>query len=238
MLFKILKVFGLDVPAQIEAAKSSLERRVERATGQIKQVAEEAAVVAALSALAIVTFAMAVAVGLIALYRWTADTYGEYVGFGVVDGILVVAAALLIAAVAIRAGSLRSVGMKLRPAGGTAAVLSVAGPTPIAEAARTEPYCPEYTWTPPTTAAYPVASGRDLVESLAYILGKYVKFPTIGNPVLDEVIGNLHVAAKGSTDEAIDRAANVIRHGDRSNIVLVLTGTAFLAWLLTHNSRQ
>jgi hypothetical protein len=41
MLFKILKVFGLDVPAKIEAAKSSLELRVERATDRIKEVAEE-----------------------------------------------------------------------------------------------------------------------------------------------------------------------------------------------------
>jgi ElaB/YqjD/DUF883 family membrane-anchored ribosome-binding protein len=39
MLFKILKVFGLDVPAKIEAAKSSLELRVERATDRIKEVA-------------------------------------------------------------------------------------------------------------------------------------------------------------------------------------------------------
>jgi hypothetical protein len=56
MLFKILKVFGLDVPAKIEAAKSSLELRVERATDRIKEVAEEAVVIAVLSALAIVTF--------------------------------------------------------------------------------------------------------------------------------------------------------------------------------------
>ena len=28
MLFKILKLFGLDIPAKIEAAKAELERRV------------------------------------------------------------------------------------------------------------------------------------------------------------------------------------------------------------------
>jgi DNA-binding MurR/RpiR family transcriptional regulator len=65
-----------------------------------------------------------------------------------------------------------------------------------------------------------------------------VKFPTIGNPVIDELIDKLRVTARGSTDEAIDRAADVIRHGNRTNLVVVLTGTAFLAWLLTHNSRQ
>jgi hypothetical protein len=78
MLFKILKLFGLDVPAKLEAAKASLELRVERTTDQIRQVAQEAAVIAVPSALAIVTFAMAVCVGLFALYRWTADAYGDY----------------------------------------------------------------------------------------------------------------------------------------------------------------
>jgi hypothetical protein len=237
MLFKILKVFGLDVPAKIEAAKSSLELRVERATDRIKEVAEEAVVIAVLSALAMVTFAMAVAVGLTALYLWTADLYGEYTGLGVVGGILVVAAALLIAAIMTKAGSLRSAGIKSHPVVGSAAV-DCAAPAMIADTARAEPYSRDSSWAPPTNAAYPVASGRDLVESLAFILRKYIKFPSIGNPVVDEAIGNLRIAAEGSAEEAIDRAANVIRHGDRPNIVLVLTGTAFLAWLFTHSSRQ
>ena len=237
MLFKILKVFGLDVPAKIEAARSSLELRVERATEQIKQVAEEAAVIAVLSALAMVTSAMAVAVGMIALYRWTADAYGEYAGLGVVGVILVVAAALLIAAATTKAGSLRVTA--------TQVALSVVLPLRIspppyhrATSVATERYSPDNALAPPISAAYSVASGRDLVESLAFMFGKYVKFPRVENPVVNEAIGTLRAAAEGSAEEAIDRAANVIRHGDRSNIVLVLTGTAFLAWLLTHSSRQ
>ena len=62
MLFKILKLFGLDIPAKIEAAKAELERRVEQATDHVKQVAQEAAVIAAFSAVASVTAAMAVGV--------------------------------------------------------------------------------------------------------------------------------------------------------------------------------
>jgi hypothetical protein len=69
MLFNILKLFGLDVPAKLEAAKTKLELRVERATGQIRQVAQEAAVIAVLSALATIICAAAFGVGLIALYR-------------------------------------------------------------------------------------------------------------------------------------------------------------------------
>lgn len=238
MLFKILKVFGLDVPAKIEAARSSLELRVERATEQIKQVAEEAAVIAVLSALAMVTSAMAVAVGMIALYRWTADAYGEYAGLGVVGVILVVAAALLIAAAATKVGSLRFTATHSRSVGGTAVADFAAALPPSDDAVATERYPPDNALAPPISAAYPVASGRDLVESLAFVFGKYVKFPRVETPVVNEAIGTLRAAAEGSAEEAIDRAANVIRHGDRSNIVLVLTGTAFLAWLLTHSSRE
>jgi hypothetical protein len=91
MLFKILKLFGLDVPAKIEAVKADLERRVEQATDHVKRVAQEAAIIAAFSAVASITAAMAVAGGIIALYRWTAEAYGAYAGLAVVGTILVVA---------------------------------------------------------------------------------------------------------------------------------------------------
>ena len=46
----------------------------------------------ALSACAAVLLAMAVGVGLYALYRLDADSYGVYAGLGVVGGVLVAAA--------------------------------------------------------------------------------------------------------------------------------------------------
>ena len=60
MLFNILKLFGLDIPAKIEAAKASFELRAEQVADHVKRVAGEAAVIAALSAIAAVTAAMAV----------------------------------------------------------------------------------------------------------------------------------------------------------------------------------
>jgi len=38
MLFKILKLFGLDVPAKIDAVKASLELRLNQTTHHVKQV--------------------------------------------------------------------------------------------------------------------------------------------------------------------------------------------------------
>jgi hypothetical protein len=232
ILFKILKLFGLDVPAKIEAAKAS----VEEATDRVKHVAMEVAVIAALSAIAAIMAAMAVGVGLFALYRWTADAYGAYAALGVVGAILVVAAVIFATAATIKSKSLAPNGIKLPRYG----VTSDPDVIRSASAVDAEPHSATYSWASPTaaTAGAPTASASDLVEPLAFFLSKVVKYPSIGNPVVDELIGNLRATAHGTADEAIGRAANVIRHGSRTNLVIVLTGVAFVGWLLTRHSRQ
>jgi hypothetical protein len=219
MLFKILRLFGLDVPAKIEAAKANLELRVERASERAKEVARASAVIAALAAFAMVAFGMASAVGLIALYRWTADAYGEYAGLGAVGGILLTATAVLASMAAIKVSALTKDRADHETAGEHGPEVNVPAPTTV-----------------PMAPTVPGASATDLVEPLAYFMSKTVKFPTFGNPAVDEMIGGLRGAARGSADEVIDRAADVIRHGDRLNLALVLTGTALVAWLFTRNS--
>jgi hypothetical protein len=68
MLFKILKLLGLDVPAKMAAAKSEIEQRVEEVVDYAKQATQTAAAIAGLSAAAGVLVAMAVGVGLYALW--------------------------------------------------------------------------------------------------------------------------------------------------------------------------
>jgi hypothetical protein len=235
MLLKILKLFGLDIPAKIDAAKASLELRVERATDQVKRVAQGAAVVAALSAFAAVTGVMAVGVGLIALYRGTADAYGPDAGLGVVGTILFMVTVILATAATIKGKSLVPDGIKLPPyTAATAGVAdrSVAMSASAAEAGATE----AHTRTAATPSA-PTTSASDL-EPLAFLLSKVVKYPSIGNPVVEELIRTLRATAHGTADEAIDRAADVIRYGDRTNLVVVLVGAAFGGWLLTKHARQ
>jgi hypothetical protein len=246
MLFKILKLVGLDIPAKIEALKASLELRVEQATDHVKEVAQAAAVILALSAFAALTGAMAFGVGLIALYRWTADAYGPYAGLGAVGGILVVATFALVAAAALKGKSLAPSGPRLsRHAAGTAGVTSDLGPIlgasdAAAGAGVAEAHSGAHP-APPSLAATqtaPAVSADDIVEPLAFILSKVVKYPTLGNPLADELIGNLRTTAREATGEAIERAADVIRHGDRANLVLILTSAALAGWLLSHHSRQ
>jgi hypothetical protein len=84
MLFKFLKLFGLDVPAQMEAAKASLDLRLEDAKDGFTRMAVQAAVIAALFAFAAIAGAMALGVALFALYQGTAEEAGVYAGLGAV----------------------------------------------------------------------------------------------------------------------------------------------------------
>jgi len=244
MLFRILKLLGLDIPAKIEAMEASLELRVEHATDHVKQVAQEAAVIAAFSAIAALTAVMAVGVGLIAVYRWTADAYGAYAGVGVVDAVLVVVTVIFATAATIKGKSLAGNRVELpRYAAGTPGVTR--GPDPVTGAAAvdstaTEPSFSRYSSIPPTVAtpAAPIATASELVEPLAFLLSKFMKYPSTGDPVVDGLIENLRATAHGTADEALAGAANVIRHGDRTNLVVVLAAAVFAGWLLTHHSRQ
>ena len=236
MLFKILKLFGLDVPATIEAVKASLELRVEQAMDHVGQVSREAAAIAALSAAAGMTAAMAGGIALIALYRWTAEAYGAYAGLGVVGAILIVLTVIFATAAAIKGKSLAADRTKRpRYTTGPADVISDADAI-----LGTEPASRAFSFVPPTAArpASPAASASDLAEPLAFLLSKVVTYPSIGNPLADEFIGSLRATARGTTDEALERAADVVRHGDRTNLLIVMGGAAFVGWLLSHHSRH
>jgi hypothetical protein len=216
MLFKILKLFGLDVPAKVAAAKSMIEQRVEEVTDHAKQVTQTAAVIAALSAVAGVLVAMAVGVGLFALYRAVAENYGVNAGLGVVAGILIAAALILILVARTKGQSLsnRHIFKPLRP------------PTPAASAPAPAVAAPllAHAPSPASFAGAPAVSAGDLIEPLAFLLGKYVKYPALGHPVLDELVGNLRNTARGTADDAVERAANLVRYGDKSQLLTCHAG--------------
>jgi hypothetical protein len=230
MLFKILKLFGLDVPAQIEAVKANLEHRLELATHHVSQVAQRAAIVAALATFALIAGLMAVAVGLIALYVGVANQYGVYAGLGAVGGLLVVASAMLIAVAIVEGKSIMPERIE-QP--------DTAAPATNAVADATDPWAnPAAMPVMPAPPVAPVNSAADLVEPLALFLSRFVKYPTLDNPVMDELIGNLRGSAQGTVHDAIDRATNVVRTGDRTNLMLVLSGAGFIGWLLARQARQ
>jgi len=223
MLFKILKLFGLDVPAKVAAAKSVIEQRAEEVAEYAGHTMQTAAVIAALSAFAGVLGAMAVGVGLYALYRLDADSYGVYAGLGVVGGVLVAATLILFLIARAKGQSLsnRRIFKPLSPfptpASSPAPSVAATGPASVLSHAPGE--------------AGPEPA-QDLLEPLAFLLAKYIKYPALGHPVLDGLVGDLQATARGAADEAVERAANLVRHGDRNQLLVLLGGAAFVGWLL------
>ena len=227
MLFKVLKLFGLDVPAKVAAAKAAIEQHAEEVAQYAGQAMQTAAVIGALSAFAGVLAAMAVGVGLYALYRVDADTYGVYAGLGVVGSVLVAAALILFFIARAKGQSLsrRRIFKPLSPLptapSSSAPVVAVARPAPdnshAPGEARPEP-------------------ARNLLEPLALLLPKYIKYPALRYPVLDELVENLGVAARGTADEAVERAANLVRYGNRTQLLALLGSAAFVGWLLARQN--
>jgi hypothetical protein len=230
MLFKILKLFGLDARAEIAAVKNQIDQRVEDIADRAKHVAISSALIIALSTFAGLFLTMAIGVGLIALYHTEAETYGVDLALGIVAAVLVVATLILIIAAWLlgrslsrkRSPELRDRAPQLRDDVTTPAVVPAAPLVGV-----------------PVPAAFesePVDSTGDFMEPLAFLLAKYVKFPALGHPVLDEVIGNLRVTSRGTAEEAVERAANLVRYGDRGQLYILLGGAVVTGWLLARQS--
>jgi hypothetical protein len=54
--------------------------------------------------------------------------------------------------------------------------------------------------------------------------------------MLDEVVGNLRVTSRGTAEEAVEGAANLVRYGDRAQLFILLGGAAVAGWLLARQS--
>jgi hypothetical protein len=219
MLFKILKLFGLDVPAKVDAAKALIEQRAAEVADRAKHAALSAALIIALSTFAALFLTMAIGVGLIGLYHAEEAALGIESALAIVATVLL-AGALILLMVALMLG--KSLYGKHAPTlPDDVATHAVAPVTPPARA--------------PSRAmleSEPAVSPGDLIEPLAFLLAKYVKFPVLGHPVLNEIVEKLRVTARGSTEEAVERAADIVRYGDRGQLFMLLGGAAVAGWLL------
>jgi hypothetical protein len=217
MLFKLLKLFGLDVRAEIAAVKGEITRRVEDVTDRARQIALGAAIIAGLAMFAGLLFVTAIGVGLFALYRATEAAYGTDVALGILAAVLVGAMLILLGIAAMVARSLKSAPSSTPSAVGA----DVPGAIPRA------PPQPEPR---PEAVAAPLMSSGDLVEPLTLVLGLFAKDSKLGHPVLDEFVTGLPNG--GKPDEAVAQALDVIRNGDRTQLAIILGAAVAAGWLL------
>jgi hypothetical protein len=222
MLFKILKLIGLDVPANVDAAKALIEHRAAEMAHRAKHAALSAALIIATSTFAGLFFTMAIGVGLIALYCTEEAAYGVDVALAIVATVLV-AAALILLMVALMLGN--SLSSKRAPElRDDVARSAVAPAAPLARVPS-----------PAVLESEPAASAGDLIEPLAFLLAKYVKFPVLRHPVLKKIVETLRMTAR-TTEEAVERADNVVRYGDRGQLFVLLGGAAVAGWVLARQS--
>jgi hypothetical protein len=239
MLFNILKLFGLDVPARIAEVRTEIEQRVELAKDHVKQAAQTAGLLAAMFVLAGLAALSALGVGLIAFYHWVSLNYGQFYGFAAVGGVLILLAVILFASAVLKAKSWStesatraeekrlklSADLAQAQAEGVAASAAAAGAW---DGPALRPILPATPSLAPTSAS-------DLVESLTLILSKMVKFPTTGNPPLDELLVHLRGSARGVADEAVEGVVHAVRYGERPKLVAALGGAIFIGWLFARH---
>jgi hypothetical protein len=204
MFFKLLRLAGIDVNAKIAELKADLTHTA-RTTGLVAGLFLGAAILAL----------MVLIVALIALYRWGELHHGVFVGLALVSGVLIMLAAILVV-----------VGLTMAKQGGKTASVTPHPPRPTADATRSAEGFVSYQSSP--------AKAEDLVEPLFALLAGYLRWPQTGHLMIDGLVHQAGSQARGTADEAVARAAELLRNGDRTTMLSVLGAAALFGWLIGH----
>jgi uncharacterized membrane protein len=236
MLFKIVKLFGFDIPARMAEIRIDLEEHVDLAKDSVQRAAQTAAVLAALVFLARLAALSAFAVGLVALYSCVSNSYGQFYGFAAIGAVLLLIAIIMLVAAMAKAKSWpeesarRVAAKKLKPA--QAHLERVAAAAAALEAPAIRPL-------PPSLASSGTTAAGDLTEPLAWAPSSTIKLPTMGNPALEQLFGRLRDCARGAADETVEGLVRAVRDGDRPQLLAAL-GAAMLVGLFLgrHGQRK
>jgi hypothetical protein len=229
MFFRLLKLAGLDVKATIAEVKADLFRRIELASQQATRKARTLALVAGLFLFAGILALLLLIVGLVALYKWGELQHGPFIGLALDAGALaILAGASALAALWIA-----------RPTESAASTDATASPARLTYRAAEQPTratnaerlaAPMYQ-TPRTKA-------EDLIEPLFVLLDRYLRWPVTGRPAIDRVLNELGARAQPTTNEAVERAAELVRRGDRATMLGVLGAATLCGWLLVRTGNH
>jgi hypothetical protein len=229
MLFKVLKLAGIDVNTKLAELKADHEVKAQQVSEHASYKARNFALIAGLFLCASIFALFAIIVGLIALYHWTELRYGPNTGLALVAGTLLVLAALC-AGVALAYANSRSDDLTLRrialswpPRRAQSIPLSsVTGASARVDSA--------------SLYQAPPFKGEDLVEPLLVLLGPYLRFPATGHPAIDNMLGQMGTKAEGTTNEAVGRAADLVRNGNRTTMLSVLGAATLFGWFIARGA--
>jgi CDP-diglyceride synthetase len=96
MLFRLLKLAGIDVNAKIAELKADLSVKIGQTSEELTRKARIIGLAAGLFLSAALLALMVLVVALIAIYKWGELNYGAFVGLALVAGVLIVLAIVLV----------------------------------------------------------------------------------------------------------------------------------------------
>jgi hypothetical protein len=230
MLRSILHITGLE--QKLEAVRDRIEGEAQSLMQHGKAVAIQMAIASALAAAAAILGLMALVAGLITLFFWLEPQVGSIAAMGIIAGCLLMIGIILAVCAAM-------IGRKETPRIAPAAA-SPAPTADIAAARMTEekldltgraPLGRDYLGLGEFQPARPVTAEE--VESLFAVAGQFTRLPHTGIESVDNMLRGLAPKAEEATREAVARAANLVRYGDRSTVLAILGTALAIGWAMT-----
>jgi hypothetical protein len=230
MLRSILHITGLE--QKLEAARDRIEGEAQSLMQQGKAIAIQMAIASALGAGAAVLGLMALVAGLITLFFWLEPQVGSIAAMGIIAGCLL-AVGVILAVCAMMIG--RKETPRIPPATAkpvaTADIAAARMTGEKLELAGHDPRGRDYLGLGGFQPAGPVTAEQ--VESLFAVAGQFTRLPHTGIEAVDNMLRGLAPKAEEATREAVARAANLVRHGDRSTVLAVLGTALAIGWAMT-----
>jgi hypothetical protein len=230
MLRSILHITGLE--QKLEAVRDRIEGEAQSLMQQGKAVAIQMAIASALAVGAAILGLMALVAGLIALFFWLEPQVGSIAAMGLIaGGLLVIGVILAVSAAMIGRKETPRVPAVVANPVATADIAAARVAEAKLDLAGHDPLGRDYIGLADSQPARPVTAEE--VESLFAVAGQFTRLPHTGVESVDNMLRALAPKAEEATREAVARAANLVRYGDRSTVLAILGTALAIGWAMT-----
>jgi len=230
MLRSILHITGLE--QKLEAVRDRIEGEAQSLMQHGKAVAIQMAIASALAAGAAILGLMALVAGLITLFFWLEPQVGSIAAMGIIAGCLLAIGIILAVCAAMigRKETPRIAPAAARPAP-TADIAAARMTDEKLDLAGRAPPGRDYLGAGEFQPARPVTAEE--VESLFAVARQFTRLPHTGIESVDNMLRGIAPKAEEATREAVARAANLVRYGDRSTVLAILGTALAIGWAMT-----
>jgi hypothetical protein len=230
MLHSILQITGIE--QKLEALRSRIEGQAQGLMQHGKAVAIQMAIASALGVCALILGLMALVAALITLFLWLEPQVGSIAAMGLIAaGLLVIGIVLAVSAAMIGRKETPRVPVVAASAAATADIAAARMTEAKMDLSKDDPVSRDYLGLGGFQPAGPVTAAE--VESLFAVAGQFTRLPNTGIEQVDNMLRSLAPKAEEATREAVARAANLVRYGDRSTVLTILGAALAIGWAMT-----